>query len=102
MSRQKSYYPGETIRNLTFKTSNNGTAFNPSTITLKWRQGKNGSDNTATVANPVTGTFTTSIQIPNENGNIYYRWSTTNPVIVEEGWFMVKRGRFVSTTSGYS
>ena len=102
MTRQKSYYPGETIRNVTFTTKNNNVLFDPATVTLKWRQGKCGSDTTAAVSNPSTGVYTTDIAIPNENGNIYYRWGTTSPVIVEEGWFKVKHGRFVTETSDYS
>lgn len=90
------FYPGSEITLQAFVRDENGALTNATTVAFFWRMRhwrESRSDETGTVSNTATGTYEATF-VPEESGNLYYRWEIDEPDIIQEGALNIKDTQF--------
>ena len=90
------YWPGSEVTVQAFVRDEDGVLTNADDVAFFWRMrhwNANRSDEEGTVSNTATGTYETTI-VPQEGGNLYYRWEITTPDIIQEGILNIKDTQF--------
>ena len=94
---RRKYVGSECVVTITVYNSA-GTATTPTDISFKWRnQIKNAAENSVTLANTGTGTYTATFT-PDKRGVISYRIKSTTPTAAFEGALSIADTKFAITS----
>lgn len=96
------FFPYEeiTIRNTILDSD--GDPVEPAAVTFEYKRGRGGTRYTADVTDIGDGLFEASFT-PDQGGTWFYRWKSTTPALVKEGFVKVDEGfddGFLSTDYG--
>ncbi len=94
------HYARDTVTIL-HTVESNGIAATPSSISFRYREGKDGTIKTATPSATSTGYYAVEVT-PETDQAIYYEWTTETPNKKKQGSIRLEKDQFVVGTGDYS